>query len=134
MPKKQNTKSRILQIGDITITPEPRSRYLTLTIGGSSARVHYKELWSALFVLGDGRYREAMLPVRKRERVVFSRKLQIQAKKDLKAGEIITVWAEFNVDKDVVESIMKREGVETIEQAQPLSTGALVEDETAAVG
>ena len=121
----KNTNVNVMKVGDMTITPEKNSRFVTLEIGGKKTRVHYKELWGVVFVLGDGKYRDEMLPVRKEERMMFSRKLQIKAKKDIKAGEIITVWAEFDVAKDVVESIAEKNGAKLITQSTiaPVKSG-----------
>lgn len=106
---------KTMQIGDLTITPEARSRYITLEMGGKKSRIHYKELWGAMFVLGDGKYREAMMPVKKEERMVFSRKLEIAATKDIKAGEKVVIWAEFDVAKSVVAAIAEKNGAKVIE-------------------
>lgn len=111
----------------IEMTPEARSRFITVTIGKESRRVHYKDLWSMLYVLGDAKYQEAMLPVRKEERLVFSRKLQIQAKKDLKEGEVITVWVEFDVARDVAQAIAEKNGAKVLEQSDELSTPSSVQ-------
>lgn len=119
--EKKSIKARTLKVGDMTITPEPRNRYVTLEIGGKKTRVHYKELWGAVFMLGDGEYRAQMIPDKKEERLLFSRKLQIQTKRPLKAGEVLTVWVEFDVAKDVVESIAEKNGAKVLEQS-PLST------------
>jgi len=115
---------KTMQVGELTITPEPRSRFITIELGGKKTRMHYKELWGAMFVLGDKKYREAMLPVRKEERMVFSRKLEVEAKKDIKAGERIIVWTEIDVSKAVVAAIAEKEGAKVIEfvDAQELST------------
>lgn len=117
MAKNKNT----LTVGDLTLIPEPRSRYLTLEMGGKKCRIHYKELWGAMFVLGDGKYRAEMVPHKKQERMVFSRKLQIQAKKDIKAGETITVWVEFDVAKDVAQSIVEKNGGKVLEETSPVA-------------
>lgn len=120
---KKSIKARTLQVGAMTITPEARNRYVTLEIGGKTTRVHYKELWGAVFMLGDGEYRAQMIPDKKEERLVFSRKLEIQTKRALNAGEILTVWVEFDVAKDVAESIAEKNGAKVIEQSA-LSTPA----------
>lgn len=127
------SKKNTLQVGDMTIEPEARSRYLTITLGGKSTRIHYKELWGAMFVLGDGKYREAMIPDRKDERMVFSRKLTVRAAKDIKQGETIVVWTEIDVAKTIVESIAEKEGAKVIEAAPALSTAAPVDRTRAGV-
>ncbi len=114
---------RTLQAQGIEMTPESRSKYITVTIGKESARILYKELWSMLYVLGDAKYQEQMMPVRKEERMVFSRKLRIRTNKDLKEGEEIVVWAEFDVAKDVAEAIVRKEGGILSEQEKEISTG-----------
>ena len=113
---------KTMQVGELTITPEARSRFITLELGGKKTRVHYKELWGAMFVLGDGKYREAMLPVQKEERMVFSRKLEVEAKKDIKAGERIVIWTEMDVAKSVVAAIAEKEGAKVIDFVSELST------------
>lgn len=118
------SKKNVLQIGDMTITPEARSRYLTIEIGGKSTRIHYKELWGAMFVLGDGAYREAMIPAKAEERMLFSRQLRVRASKDIKAGEEIVVWTEIDVSKVVVSAIAERNGAKVIEPSAALSTAA----------
>ncbi len=106
--------AKTMQVGELTITPEARSRFITLELGGKKTRMHYKELWGAMFVLGDSKYREAMMPVKKEERMVFSRKLEIEAKKDIKKGDKIVVWIEIDVSKAVVAAIAEKEGAKVI--------------------
>lgn len=116
---KKNPKT--LLVGEMTLTPEKRSKFLTLEIGGKKTRVHYKELWGAVFMLGNGDYRTQMIPAKKEERMIFSRKHEILAKRDIKAGEKIAVWCEVDVAKTVVESLAEKEGAKVLD-ASPLST------------
>jgi hypothetical protein len=125
--KKPN--KRTMQVGELSLEPEARSRYLTATITQKDGtkvktRVHYKELWGAVYMLGNGEYRAQMIPDKKEERMVFSRKHEIIAKRDIKAGEKIAVWCEVDVAKTVVEAIAEKEGAKVVEQVNsyPLTT------------
>lgn len=115
MAKKN--KNTLELVGGVTLIPEGRSRYVTIVVDGKKARVHYKELWGAVFVLGDGKYREQMIPARKEERMVFSRKHEIEVKRDVKAGEKLAVWCEVDVAKTVVAAIAEKEGAKVVDTA-----------------
>ncbi len=121
--KRKNTNT--LEADGVMMEPEPRSRFITITVGGKSARVHYKKLWGMFFVLGDENYRAQMIPVQKEERMIFSRKHRIVAKRDMNAGEELVAWCEVDVRKTVVEAIAEENGAKVIRESPPipLSTG-----------
>jgi hypothetical protein len=86
-----STKKNIMKVGDATIQSAKDGK-VKITIGEEYSTVPYKDLWGALFVLGDNKYKDEMLPIRKKEMMVFSRKHVIQVKNDMKAGETLSVW------------------------------------------
>ena len=122
-----------MKIGKATITPLAGGR-VCITIGTQKTEIDYKELWGVVFVLGEGQYRDDMLPVQKKEMMVFSRKHVIEAQKDIKKGEKLNVWCEVNIPKIVVESIAEENGAKVIYQMPeviptPESTPSTVSDE-----
>lgn len=114
-----------LEASGVTIVPDARSKFLTVTVGGQSTRIHYKELWSMLYVLGTPKYQEEMMPVRKEERMVFSRKHEVMTNRDIKKGEKVVFWCEVDVAKTVVAAIAEKEGGKIIEQSDLLSTASV---------
>lgn len=125
------TKKDTMQVGDLTITPSD-GKNVTLSIDGKKTTMPFKELWSAVFVLSGREYKAQMIPASKEERMVFSRKLRIRASKDIKAGEEIVTWVEFDVSRSVVESIAEKEGAKVLEPSA-LSTGAPEEQSASAL-
>ena len=100
------TKKNTLKIGDLTIVPEARSRYLTLEMGGKKCRIHYKELWGAMFVLGDGKYREAMIPSKGEERMLFSRQLRVRVRV-VNVMRLVLRWSCAHCGCDVAEAFAR---------------------------
>lgn len=109
------SKTKTMQVGDLTITPL-KNMQVRLTMGGKSCEVLYKDLWGATFMLGDKKYQEAMIPVQKKEMMVFSRKHQVRATHDIKKGDILNFWCEVNIPQMIVESIAKENGAKVILQ------------------
>lgn len=107
-----------MKIGKATVTPLQAGR-VRISLGGKTTEVDYKELWGVVFVLGEGQYRDDMLPTQKKEMMVFSRKHVIRAAKDIKKGEMLNVWCEVNVPKTVVEAIAEENGAKVIYQVIP---------------
>lgn len=113
--------------GQLTIVPEGRSRFVTITIGNKenkkSIRVHYKELWSAVWVLGDKEFKDQLIPVQKTQCMLFSRQHKVRATRDIKQGDEINFWCEVSVEKTVVEAIAEKNGAKVIEKSvEVLST------------
>lgn len=104
-----------MQIGDAVFTPLASGK-IRMSMGGLKTLVDYKELWGVVFMLGEGKYRDDMLPVRKTEMMVFSRKHVVLAERDIKQGETLNVWCEVNVPKTVVEAIAEENGAKVIYQ------------------
>jgi hypothetical protein len=104
-----------MKVGEAILAPLDKRR-VKLTLGKKSTEMDYKDLWGAVFVLGEGKYRDEMLPLRQKEMMVFSRKHVIKVSKDLKAGETVNVWCEVNIPKIVVESIAEKNGAKVIYQ------------------
>ena len=104
-----------MKVGEATLIPLAKDE-VKITLGGKSTTIPYKELWGAVFVLGNDEYRDNMLPVQKKEMMIFSRKHIIEAKKDIKKGEKVSVWCEVNIPQIVVESIALKNGAKVIYQ------------------
>ncbi len=119
-----------LQVGNLTL--KPKGDNIQLILGDQKTTVPFKELWSAVFVLSNGEYKAQMIPAAKEDRMVFSRKLRIRAAKDIKAGEEIVVWTEFDVKQAIVESIAEENGAKVIQPAA-LSTPEPVAAESGAL-
>lgn len=115
MATKQAKERSPMVVGKATFKPLEEGK-VSITIGKQSTEVEYKELWGVIFVLGEGKYRDEMIPVQKKEMMVFSRKHVIKATKDIKAGETINVWCEVNIPKTIVEAIAEENGVKVIYQ------------------
>lgn len=103
--------------GEVTIEPLPNKK-LKISIGKKSAEVVYGELWGIIFMLGTNEFRDELMPVQKKEMMVFSRKHQIKATKDIKEGETLNVWCEINIPQIIVESIAKQNGAKVIVQKE----------------
>lgn len=117
MSKASKTKKRILQIGEMVVTPMANKK-IKLSIGKKETIVEYSDLWGAIFILGDKERQEAMMPVRKEERMIFSRKHTIEASKDIKKGEQVVVWCEVSIPKTIVEAIAEENGAKVIIQKE----------------
>lgn len=110
-------KHKPMQIGDITVEALPGGK-LRLTLGQKSTEVEYKDLWGVAFLLGkeDKERQDQLVPVQKKEMMVFSRKHVIRAEKDIKAGETLNVWCEVNIPLTIVEAIAEENGAKVILQ------------------
>ena len=115
MTTHKKLKKQEMKVGEAILAPLDKRR-VKLTLGKKSTEMDYKDLWGAVFVLGEGKYRDEMLPLRQKEMMVFSRKHVIKVSKDLKAGETVNVWCEVNIPKIVVESIAEKNGAKVIYQ------------------
>ncbi len=110
-------KRKTMQIGKMNVTPLDKHR-VQLSIGKATTEVDFKELWGVIFVLSEKEQQDAMMPARKEERMVFSRKHTIEAMKDIKAGDTINVWCEVSIPKTVVEAIAEENGAKVIIQKE----------------
>ncbi len=116
------TKPTTLQFGKLTIEKLEGSKF-RLTINRSKAEVDFKDLWKAIFLFSPAEQQATLMPAMADERMVFSRKHQIKATKDIKAGEMVTVWCEVNVRDTVVNAIAEENGAKVIiKAAEELST------------
>lgn len=106
-------KKKIMKIGDMVVTPM-KDKNVKLSIGNKSTIVEYKDLWGAIFVLSDKERQDAMMPVQKTERMVFSRKHVVQLTKDMKAGEMVNVWCEVSIPQTIVDAIAEENGAKVI--------------------
>lgn len=102
-----------MQIGELTIEPAKDGK-LTMSIGKTKAEVEYKELWGAVWYLGNHEFRDEILPIQKKEMMVFARVHTMEATKDIKKGERIQVHCEINIPQTVVEAIAEKEGAKVI--------------------
>lgn len=106
-------KKRTMKIGDMTVVPMAHNK-VKISIREKSTIVDYKELWGAIFVLSDKERQDAMMPVRKEERMVFSRKHVIRLNKDMKAGEDVVAWCEISIPETIVRAIAEENGAKVI--------------------
>lgn len=106
-------------IGGLTIESRGGKKPLRMTIDGRSTDVEYKELWGVVYVLGDRKHKTEMIPVQKKEMMQFVRKYTIEAKNDIKQGELITFWAEINVPETVVAAIAEENGAKVVRPGVP---------------
>lgn len=114
-------KLKTMQLGDMTIEPLKNGK-LRMTVGKKSFEVAYKDLWGVTFMLGDREHQDQMMPVQKKEMMVFSRKHVIEAQKDIKAGESVVVWCEVSVPQTVVAAIAEENGAKVIIQAPEVAS------------
>jgi hypothetical protein len=119
--KKEKANKRVMQIGDMVLKPIGGNK-VVVTIANAKTIVDYKDLWGAIFVLSDKERQDAMMPVRKEERMIFSRKHVIEASKDIKKGEKINVWCEVSIPKTIVEAIAEENGAKVIYQKEDKSS------------
>lgn len=115
MSNKEKKNKKIMQIGGVTFTPMADNK-VQIVCENKINIVDYKELWGAIFVLSDDERRDEMMPVRKEERMIFSRKHVIEASKNIKKGEKINVWCEVSIPKTIVEAIAEENGAKVIYQ------------------
>ena len=93
---------------------DPKTKWLHLKLGTEKAKIKYTDLWMMTFVLGNHKQQDDLIPVEDKEMMVFVRQHQVKATKDIKEGEMITVNCNVNVPVVVVESLLKKEGIEDI--------------------
>lgn len=115
MARNKNTWT----IGGLTIESKGPKKPLTLTIDGKKTEVEYKELWGVVYLLGDKKHKVEMIPVQKKEMMVFSRKYEIEAKHDIKQGERVVFWGEINIPETIVQSIAEENGAKVIRPGIP---------------
>lgn len=119
-PKQtKKEKSHVMQIGDVTLEPAKEGK-LKITVGKVSSEVSYKELWGAVWYLGDVEFRDEMLPVQKKEMMQFARVHTIEATHDIKKGERLQVHCEVNIPQTIVNAIAKKEGAKVIMPTEEL--------------
>lgn len=99
------------EIGGVKFKYE-KSPYLTVSIGSVSRRIKKTDLWMLVFMMSKGKTQDDLIPVWEKEMVQFVRQYKIIAKNDMKAGETIVFNANINIPKIVVESLLKKEGIE----------------------
>ena len=114
-----------MKVGELTLEALDTKKGVKLTMGKTSCDVTYKELWAALFVIGDADMQAEIMPVRKTEMMVFARKHTIQASRDIKSGELINVHCEVNIPEILVNSIAEENGAKVIRPSIPDEKGEL---------
>ncbi len=131
------TKKQDFDMDGVVFTCDPRTKWVTVKIGAKKGRVKKNDLWMMVFMISKEKQQDDMIPEEDIEMMQFVRQHQVKATKDIKAGEMITVNCNVNVPMTVVESLLKKEGIEnpqtvitkTSELSTPLT--AVVPEKTA---
>lgn len=90
---------------------EPKTKYLTITIGKEKRRLKKTDLWMLVFMMSKGKQQDDLIPVWEKDMVQFTRQHKIKATKDIKAGEMVQFHCDVNVPKIVVESLLLENGI-----------------------
>lgn len=69
--------------------------------------IDHDELYSMLMLFGNADQQVALIPSKKREMVLIERMLHVKARKDIKAGEMITVPYQYSMDVETYEQMLK---------------------------
>lgn len=86
------------------------------------------ELMGIIMLFGNDAEQESLVKVTKKEMVLIERLLHIKAKKDLKAGEIITVPYQYSIERETYDELIK-ENPRQYRIVEDLSTPAHGTDE-----
>lgn len=66
------------------------------------------ELYSLLMLFGNDEQQEKLMPVRKTEMVLIERMLHIRVRKNLRAGEYLTVPYQYSITKEGYDEAVKK--------------------------
>ena len=81
------------------------------------------ELMGIIMLFGNDQEQESLVTVTKKDMVLIERMLHIKAKKDLKAGDMITVPYQYSIEKTAYDELVK-ENPRQYRIVDELSTGA----------
>lgn len=99
------------KIGEVTFNYE-KTPYLSIAIGKQKARIKKTDLWMLVFMMSKGKTQDDLIPVWEKEMVQFTRQHKVRAGKDIKAGEEVIFNCDVNIPRIVVESLLKKEGID----------------------
>ena len=93
---------------------DPKTKWMHLKIGKEKARIKHNDLWMMVFMTSGQKKQDDLIEIDSRDMMQFVRQHQVKATKDIKEGEMITVNCNVNVPLVVVESLLKKEGIEDV--------------------
>lgn len=77
------------------------------TMDDKEEEVELKDLYSLLMLFGDDYMQDKLIPVKRTEMVLIERLLHVKAKRDLKAGDLITVPYQYSINKEAYDLLVK---------------------------
>lgn len=77
------------------------------TLDDKEEVVELKDLYSLLMLFGNDYMQDQLIPVKRTEMVLIERLLHVRAKKDLKAGDLITVPYQYSINREAYDLLIK---------------------------
>lgn len=93
-----------------------KQKYLKVEMGGVKSKLIAEDFWKAAFICAPKTKQEELIPVVDKKTYHVYKTLKIQAKEDVKAGDIITVHAKLAIPPEVIDDIT---GQKRLEKAIP---------------
>jgi hypothetical protein len=99
-------------ISGVKFKYEKGKPYVTIRIEKDQRRIKKTDLWMLVFMMSKGKQQDDLIPVWEKDMIQFTRQHKVRATKDIKAGEMVEFHCDVNVPKIVVDSLLKKEGIE----------------------
>lgn len=94
----------------ITFTIDPKKATVVIKGWGYKTQMRKSDLWQLAFLISKHKDQDELIPIEKRPMMKFTRIFKVQAKKDMKAGEVLEFHTEIDVPLMVVEQLLNDHG------------------------
>lgn len=106
-------KQKDFKFGTANFKYDHKTEWVHLNLGKQKTRIKKTDLWMMVFMMTkDKKQKDDLISEQDREMMQFVRQHQVRATKDIKEGELMIFNCKVNVPLIVVDSIVKKEGLE----------------------
>ena len=91
--------------GTLEFNVDPTRSIIKIGNGKDAKRFNKVDLWALVYAISGPEEQDKMMPTKQTEVLTYKRIHNVKLKKPMKAGEIMKVHCEMNVEKTVVEGL-----------------------------
>lgn len=103
----------------VSFTIDPKLTTVLVKCGPHKIKMRKSDLWQLAFMISKQKDQDELIPIEKRPMMKFMRIFKVQARKDMKAGEVMEFHTEIDVPLMVVDQLLKEHGVELKDVIKP---------------
>jgi len=86
---------------------EEKKDLIKITIGDKTALIEMNKLWEFVYTIITPELAEKIIPVKKEDRIVYTKQHNVIVQQDLKAGDSLVVNCHTDVKKEVADALKR---------------------------